>query len=77
MGKARDRPTEEKNHGSCCVSGCSHVSAAHIDTVLNDGEWLGRTRVPQCTSSYLVWGTPPLALNGGTGTDAVMILSVS
>ena len=25
----------------------------------------------------LVWGTPPLALNGGSGTDAVMILSVS
>jgi len=25
----------------------------------------------------VVWGTTPLALNGGSGADAVMILSVS
>ena len=31
-----------------------------------------------CTGCLqLVWGTPPLALNGGSGTDAVIILSVS
>ena len=41
-----------------------HTHAHHTKRVLF-------RRVSTNTSLYLVWGTPPLALNGGSGTDAV------
>ena len=46
------------------------IHSAYVASFNTNGYPLGATL-------SLVWGTPPLALNGGSGTDAVMTLSVS